>query len=80
MPAVVVTLMQHNWLPIRHTSWKDPEGNRWSLKAGGVGLMIGVSGKPSELELRGSCGRRLRGMSWAQARRGRGRPYHVVQA
>ena len=25
-------------LHIRHTSWKDPEGNRWSLKAGGVGI------------------------------------------
>ena len=32
-------------------------------------LTIGVSGKLSELRLRCSCGRRLRGMSWAQARR-----------
>ena len=38
MSAVIVTLMQHNWVPIRHTSWKDPEGNRWTLKAGGVGI------------------------------------------
>ena len=28
--------------------------------------MIGDSGKPSVLRLRGSCGRRLRGMSWEQ--------------
>ena len=38
MSAVIVTLMQHHWVPIRHTSWKDPEGNRWTLKAGGVGI------------------------------------------
>ena len=38
MSAVIATLMQHNWVPIRHTSWKDPEGNRWTLKAGGVGI------------------------------------------
>ena len=38
MSAVIVTHMQHNWTPIRHISWKDPEGNRWSLKAGGVGI------------------------------------------
>ena len=31
MSAVIV-------IPIRHTSWKDPEGNRWTLKAGGVGI------------------------------------------
>ena len=37
MSAVIVTLMQHYWTFVRHTSWKDPEGNRWSLKAGGVG-------------------------------------------
>ena len=38
LSAVIVTLMQHNWVPIRHTSWKDPEGSRWTLKAGGVGI------------------------------------------
>ena len=38
LSAVIVTLLQHNWVPIRHTSWKDPEGNRWSLKTGGVGI------------------------------------------
>ena len=34
--AVIVTLVQHNWVPIRHTSWKDPEGNRWSLNSARV--------------------------------------------
>ena len=67
MSAVIATLMQHNWVPIRHTSWKDPEGNRWTLKAGGVGIDDWDFGKPSVLRLRGSCGRRLRGMSWEQA-------------
>ena len=38
MSAVIGTLTQHNWTPIRHTSWKDPKGKRWSLKAGGVGV------------------------------------------
>ena len=34
--AVIVTPMRYNWVPIRHTSWKDPD--RWTLKAGGVGI------------------------------------------
>ena len=36
--AVIVTFQQHNWVPIRHTSWKDPEGNRWSLNSARVGI------------------------------------------
>ena len=28
MSAVIVTLMQHNWIPIRLTSWKDPQSRR----------------------------------------------------
>ena len=38
MSAGIVTLLQHNCIPIRHTSWKDPEDNRWTLKARGVGI------------------------------------------
>ena len=37
MSAVIVALMQHSWTSIRHTSWKDLEGNKWSFKTGGVG-------------------------------------------
>ena len=66
LSVVIVTLLQHNWIPTRHASWQDPEGIRWSLKAGGVGLMIGDSGKPSELRSRSNCGRRLQGTSWEQ--------------
>ena len=32
---VIVTLMQHNWTPIRHTSWKDPEGNPFERRSRG---------------------------------------------
>ena len=42
MSAVIVTLMQHKWVPIRHTSWKDPEGIRWTLKAVGVGILASL--------------------------------------
>ena len=38
LSAVIVTLLQHNWIPSRHTSWKEPEGNRWILKTGRVGI------------------------------------------
>ena len=38
MSAVIVTLNATSLASIRHTSWKDPEGNRWTLKAGGVGI------------------------------------------
>ena len=37
LSAVIVTLLQHNWIPFG-THPGDPEGNRWSLKAGGVGI------------------------------------------
>ena len=61
MSAVIVTLLQHNWTPNRHTSWKDGLSRQevWELTTGDCG-------KPSEPRLRGDCGRRLRGMSWEQ--------------
>ena len=67
MSAVIVTLMQHNWSPIRHTSWKDPEGNDGASKQEVWELTTGDSGKPFERRSRGNCGRRLQGMSWEQA-------------
>ena len=36
--AVIVTFLQHKWVPIRHTYWKDPEGKRWSLNSARVGI------------------------------------------
>ena len=38
MRSVIVELLEHNRVPSRHTSWKDSEGNRLSLKSGAVGI------------------------------------------
>ena len=66
LSAVIVTLLQHNWIPIRHTSWKDPKATDGVSRVEVWELMIGDSGKPSELRLRSNRGRRLQGRSWEQ--------------
>ena len=78
--AVIVTLVQHNWVPIRHTSWKDPEGNRWSLNTARVRIddwgfwqsfRPSIEGQLWEKAARHELGSRL---GW------RGRAHHVVQS
>ena len=66
LSAVIFTLLQHNWIPIRHTSWKDPEGNRWSHKTGGVGVDDWGFWQTFRASVEGNCGRMLPGMNWEQ--------------
>ena len=66
LSAVIVTLLQDNWIPIRHTSWKDPEGHRWSLNTGGVGIDDWGFWQTFRASVEGNCGRRLPGMNWKQ--------------
>ena len=52
--------------PIRHTSWKGPEGNRWSLKAGGVGIDDWGFWQAFRSSIEGQLCERLQGTSWEQ--------------
>ena len=56
LSAVIVKLLQHNCIPIWHTSWKDPEGNRWSLKTGGVGTDNWEFWQAFRASIEGNCG------------------------
>ena len=67
MSAVTVTLMQHHWRPFGTHPGKTRKATDGTSRLEVWELTTGVSGKPSEPRLRGSCGRRRRGMSWEQA-------------
>ena len=81
LSAVIVTLLQHNWIPIRHTSGKDSEGNIWSLNSARVGI--------DDWGCWQACRASIEGQLWEKAARheligrrlgGRGRPHHAIEA